>query len=237
MQALLDADLVAYRCAASAEGESEEVALLRVDKLMRQLLEETNADSYRAFLTGTSNFRKEIDPNYKANRTAPPPQWLQHCREFLVREWKAEVADHVEADDLLGISQTTAHSAGQDTCIVSLDKDLLMIPGTHYQWGISTPKWTKEAKWYDVSDLEGLRSFYISSLVGDKTDNIFGVDGLGKVKSSRILADLGTEQEMFDRCRELYSNDERFFRNLKLLWIFRRENDIFSAQERGLINE
>lgn len=235
MQALIDGDLVTFRCAASAEQEPLEIAVLRSDKLMRQLLEETQADSYRAFLTGTTNFRKEIDPLYKANRTQEPPRWLQQCREFLVTEWKAEVADNCEADDLLGIHQD---KLGGETVVVSLDKDLLMIPGKHYKWGISGTvngkTWTKEAEFLEVTPDDGLRSYFISTLVGDKSDNIIGVDGLGPVKAKRALEGIDTEQGMFDRCRSLYSDDSRFLKNLKLLWIWREENDIYTPERRGL---
>ena len=232
MQALIDGDLIAYRCAASAEGEEREIALLRTDKLMRQLLEETQADSFKAFLTGTTNFRKEIDPLYKANRTQPPPKWLQQCREYLVTEWKAEVADNCEADDLLGINQT------EETMIVSLDKDLLMIPGKHYRWGISGTvngkTWIKEAEFLEVTPDDGLRSYFVSTLVGDKSDNIIGVDGLGPVKAKRALEGEDTEQGMFDRCRSLYNDDCRFLRNLQLLWIWQEDNDIYTPERRGI---
>lgn len=232
MIALIDGDLVAYRCAASAENESLDIAISRADKLMRDLIEQTNAEKYRCFLTGLTNFRKQIDPEYKANRTQPRPRHLETLREFLIVEWKAEVQEDIEADDALGIAQC---ASSEQTAIVSLDKDLLQIPGLHYQWGIGTEKWSKDAKWYNVSDIIGLRSFYASSLIGDKSDNICGVDGLGKVKSSRLLADLVTEQEMFDACRKAYQDDERFIRNLKLLWILREEGDIYCPIKRGLM--
>jgi 5'-3' exonuclease len=121
-----------------------------------------------------------------------------------------------------------------------LDKDLLQIPGRHYQWeirGTSHGKqWTKEAAFYDVEELEGLRSFYVSSLVGDRSDNIFGVEGLGKVKAAKALQHCESEQELFDTCRTLYKDDTRFFKNLKLLWLLREYEDVFDPEKRGLIN-
>lgn len=239
MQALIDADLVAYRCAASAEGEPLEIAVLRTDKLMRQLIEETGSDAYRAFLTGTTNFRKEIDPSYKANRTQPSPKWLHDCKEFLVTEWKAEVADNCEADDLLGIAQCKS----EGTVICSLDKDLLMIPGKHYRWaidgtvvrdGIVISKWHKDAEFLEITPDVGLNNFYISTLVGDVSDNVVGVDKVGPVKAKKALEGIDTEQGMFDRCRSLYNDDKRFLQNLKLLWIWQQEEDIYTPERRGL---
>lgn len=231
MIALLDGDLLAFRAAASAEQDSVEVAIARMDKQLNDILNEVGADSYRVFLSGQSNFRKEIDPDYKANRKDHvEPQFLQQCKEFLIVEHKAELEETLEADDLLGINQT------EETIICSLDKDLLQVPGKHYQWEIGTAKWTKEAKFHDIEPLEGLRTFYGFSLIGDKSDNIIGVAGIGKVKAEKKLLFAENEQEMFDICRELYDDDERYFRNLKLLWVMREHGDIFDPVKKGLIN-
>ena len=119
---------MAYRCSASIkEGEDLEVALLRVDKLVRDILEQVQATEYLVFLSGSNNFRKKLNPEYKANRKDQvPPLYLQDCREFLVTEWKAKLSYGQEADDDLGVNQT------DDSIICSLDKDLRMIPGKHY---------------------------------------------------------------------------------------------------------
>ena len=233
MQALIDGDLVAYRCSASAEAEPVEIAKVRADKLMRQLLDDTKADSYRCFLSGGHNFRKDIDPNYKANRTQPRPIHLEDVREFLVLEWKAEVTDGIEADDAMGIAQD---KEGKETTIVSLDKDMLQVPGLHYRWGISGAGWVKDPQWLNISYEEGLLSFYISALVGDVSDNIRGAAGIGKAKAPRLLSGLHTEQEMYKVSLEMYNGDqERLNTNLKLLWIMRKEGDIFCPISRGLM--
>lgn len=233
MEALLDADLIAYRSAASAELEEEFIAIARCDENIRQILAETGATKYRGFLSGGMNFRKELDPQYKANRTQPKPRHLMACQAYLVEKWGIEITDGIEADDALGINQH------EDSVICSLDKDLLQIPGKHYQWQISGTvkgkQWIKEAKWYDVTYFDGLKTFYASSLIGDTSDNIVGVDGLGPKKSNAALANCGSEQQLFDTCRALYSNDERYFLNLKLLWVLRVEGGIFD--EKPLLDE
>ena len=60
MLALIDQDLLCYRCAASAEQDEFAIAVYRIDELLDNLLTKTNATSYRAFLTGPNNFRKKI---------------------------------------------------------------------------------------------------------------------------------------------------------------------------------
>ena len=84
MTALIDFDLVAYRSAASAENEEVGVAIHRMEELLDGILQKVQANSYKAFLTGSKNFRKEIYPEYKANRTAPKPKWLQECRAYAI---------------------------------------------------------------------------------------------------------------------------------------------------------
>lgn len=106
MIALIDGDLVAYRCAASANEEPLDVAIHRCDVLMRQLLLEVNAENYQCFLTGNTNFRKIINPEYKVHRNKQErPKWLEECKEFLLLEWSAKMSEYMEADDLIGIAQ------------------------------------------------------------------------------------------------------------------------------------
>ena len=215
---LIDGDIVVYRCAASCKEEDPlDVALFRVDKLMREILEMTDATKYRVFLTGSNNFRKIINPDYKANRKdTVPPVFLQDCREYLVTEWNAKISHGQEADDELGIYQDQK----EDTVICSLDKDLLMIPGQHFNW-------TKQ-QYGDVTyvtELEGSKHFWKQLLIGDKSDNIFGVDKIGPVKAGKLIDPLETDQDCLDAVLEKYNNDyKRFAMNASCLWIKRHED-------------
>ena len=210
--ALIDGDIVCFRCASSAENEPEEIAILRVDKLIRDILYLTEAETYEFFLSGSDNFRKQIYPEYKANRKDKPrPVHLEACREFCIREWNAVLANGCEADDLLGAKQT------DKSVICSIDKDLLQIPGRHFNF--------VKTEFYYISETQGLRSFYEQLLMGDRTDNVPGVDGIGKVKAHRLLEGCYTEQEMFDVCRSQYNNDDLLITYGKCLWIWHKDND------------
>lgn len=219
--ALIDSDIVAFRCAAVSENEPEDIAIVRTDKLMREILEATQADSYLAFLTGRGNFRKQINPDYKANRKdKEPPKHLQICREFLKQDWSAIVIDGYEADDALGINQTS------ESVICSIDKDLLQIPGKHYNF--------VKQEWLEVSELEGIRHFYKQMLIGDTSDNIKGIDKIGPVKAEKLLGSLEKEKDMFWVVSDLYSassepdGSERFWMNADCLWIWRKEGGCYS---------
>ena len=242
MEALIDMDLVCFRCAASAENDDLGIALYRANELFDQILEKTQTSSYRAFLTGTNNFRKKIYPEYKANRTAPKPRHLEDLRKWAVKEANAEVADDgLEADDMLGIVQHNAFvlkdvdMGGEDgylgdgvyfhkpeeTIICSLDKDLLQIPGKHFSWEINGKGWTRPDTFTEQSELEGLRLFYEQCIKGDRSDNIKGIEGMGEKKAKVLLADATTEKEMINIVRNAYGNDEEFLMNASCLWILR----------------
>lgn len=225
MKCLIDGDLVAFRCSAAAENDDEGIAKYYADRLIDDCITNTQSDSYELYLTGTTNFRNQIYPEYKANRLdVPRPRHLPYLRSYLV-ELGAVISDNCEADDLLGVAQCSQ----QGTVIASLDKDLLTIPGMHYSWEITGTskgvRWVKEAVLQEVDHISALRWFYTQCLTGDVADNIKGVAGIGKVKARNILAGLDTEQEFFDAVREAYDHDDAFILNARCLHIWHKLND------------
>jgi len=215
MRALIDGDIVVYRGAASAEKEEQWVALARADQMIQDILADTGATSYNVYLTGSGNFRREIAPSYKANRPDKRPAHWQAVREFLVTHHKAQICDGFEADDEMGVQQD---KETMTTVICSIDKDLLQIPGRHYNF---------VKKLHSVVDKDqGLKHLYLQCLIGDRSDNIIGVAGIGPVKAEQALAELLPE-EWYDKCRELYNDDERFHLNMKLLYIWQKPNDMW----------
>lgn len=222
--ALIDADLIAYRCAASAELEPLETVFSRIDYLLDTIMTESKATDFKMALSGDSNFRKSIYPEYKANRaTLVRPAWLVDAKQYLVSKYNAETQEDCEADDLLGVWQCV----GDDTIICSLDKDLHMIPGKHYSWEITGKNWIKPASLSHITSYEGCYNFYHQLITGDPTDNVKGVVGSGKVAAKNTLSDLISEQDMFNAVRELYGNDEEMLLNGQCLWIWRKQNDIW----------
>jgi 5'-3' exonuclease len=220
--ALLDGDICSYRAAASCEPtkikpglEQLEVAILRVDELVTRILYETSAEQYTLYIGGDNNFRYNVDPNYKANRRdKPKPTYLQDVRAYLVSNWSAKLVNDIEADDALGLDQTSM----EDTVICSIDKDLLMIPGKHYNF--------VNLEWNETTPLDGLKRFYQQLIQGDQSDNIMGFDGKARPKLPQFLEpvvrelwDCETEDEMYELVQGMYMDDERLYRNGQLLWI------------------
>lgn len=238
MIALIDQDLLCYRCAASAENDDLGIAIYRIDELLDNILNKTEATSYRAFLTSSSNFRKQIYPEYKANRTQPKPKHLRDLQVYSLEKLNAEYApDGLEADDALAINQKYLGVNIEETIICTLDKDLLQVPGHHFSWEINGKGWSRPDTFIEQSELEGLRLFYKQCLKGDTSDNVKGIEGLGEKKAAKILADCTSQQEMFNIVRDLYGNDEEFIMNASVLWILRSLDDNWKDRFDALIQE
>lgn len=218
---LLDGDIITFRAAFSAEEETEPyIACARASTMIDEILIATRADSYRMFLSGPNNFRYRVFPEYKANRLdAKRPKWEKDVKTYLELDWQGEWSQGCEADDLLGMNQTA------DTIICTIDKDLDMIPGMHYNF-------VKKVL-YNVTPEESIYNFYYQLLVGDTADGIKGVPGVGPVKAKRILGMCESEREMFEACREAYGNDEELEMNAACLWVWRKENDIWKWKTHG----
>lgn len=224
---LLDSDLVVYRCAAVTENQESSVACYQAGEMVKRILDETNASAYKCFLSGENNFRYLIYPEYKANRKdIPKPKHFQTIREYLVSHWGASVTDGHEADDALGVEQCRS----QNTAISSIDKDLLMIPGHHYNF--------VKKEWYFVDFLQSLHTFYAQCLLGDKTDNVPGYDGKFRSVFPKFFEEhvnniksFDDELDMYTYVRNVFDDDEIFHRNAKCLWIWRKENDVWNPPQ------
>lgn len=123
------------------------------------------------------------------------------------------MCDGYEADDALGMNQT------EGAVICSIDKDLLQIPGQHYNF--------VKGLWTEITELDGWFNFYVQLLVGDTSDNIPGCPGIGKVKAPRILAGCKTPFEMYQACVAEYDRKKtpNIELNAQLLYIWRKQDD------------
>ncbi len=192
---------------------------------MAELLEELvfidlSSDDCVGYLTGSNNFRYAIAKTqpYKGNRKdAARPIHLPRLREYLHTAWDFRVVNGQEADDAIGIHAT---SLRDKSVIVTIDKDLDMIPGYHYN-----P--VKKESYY-IDDKEAIKNFYRQILTGDKVDNIEGLRGIGPKKADKILAEAETELKMYEAVLKAYDNNqERVIENGQLLWIRRQEDELW----------
>lgn len=226
MKALLDADIIAYRVAAASEQDDVALAKARCTELVTNIVYfEANCDEFDGYLTGSNNFRKNIATikEYKGNRKQPKPKHLQALRDHLVK-MGCVVVDGQEADDAIGIA---AYAAEPDSyTIVSIDKDLLMLRGKHYNF-------VKKEFTY-VTEEEGIKAFYTQLLTGDRTDNIQGIPGIGPAKAAKALKGIEGEQALYEAVKQAYEAAEiadQLVENARLLWIRRKDNEVWNPPE------
>lgn len=200
----IDADIIVYQAGYVCDDEPVSYCLSTVKRIIQKVIDRTEADEHILFLTGKGNFREEVATiaPYKGNRKDnEKPKHFQAIRDYLVKTWDAQVIEGMEADDALGIEYYKTNKEDTIYVLASIDKDLDMIPCTHY-------KWKKGGEWeiYDVSELEGMRFFYTQLLTGDSTDNIAGLYKMtGKKASAKIKQPLEEMDEEIDMYNYVYS--------------------------------
>lgn len=216
MHALIDADILNYRIGFATNTEAESVAIRTMAGFLEDLLlfDLPDVQTWELHLTGKKNFRNDVAVTapYKGNRTADKPIHYHLLRNYLETAWGASVSDGIEADDVLAIRAT---ELGNNSIIVTLDKDLDQVVGWHYNF-------VKKIKYYVEKD-EGLLNFYKQFLVGDSVDNIIGAKGIGAKKAEKLLADK-SEIEMWNTVVEILGY-ERAMENAQLLYMLRTFDD------------
>ena len=197
MIALIDADVVLHRVGYTTDDDPEWVAKARCSEMLDGILEKTGATKFRLYLSDSrdNNWRRQLFPLYKENRVKQKrPVHYDFLKEYLISEWGARIALGQEADDALGIDQ------GDQTVICSIDKDLLQVPGLHYNF--------VKDEWIETNERDGIRRFYTQMLVGDTSDNIRGCRGIGPVKAEKALEGHETEVDLFDAVFRTYDKNE-----------------------------
>ncbi|MCB2154519.1 DNA polymerase I [bacterium] len=143
-------------------------------------------------------FRADVFPEYKANRPPQPPELTQQftvLRELLqiMNVPMYEISPY-EADDVIATLANWAVQNGGEACVVSVDKDLLQI----VQPGVTVLR--EHLKNIELLDEEGVlqkmgvRPSQIPDylgLLGDSSDNIPGVPGVGKKRATDLLTEFG----------------------------------------------
>jgi len=218
MIALIDSDILIYRVGSVTNDEEESYATRRLQSFLDNLLtyELPDVFEYELYLTGRNNFRIDIAKTapYKGNRKSEKPKHYQALRDYLVAKWDAVVVEGMEADDMLAIRQ---EEEGDNSVIVTLDKDLDQCVGWHYNFVKKDLYYTKEEQCRLL--------FFCQFLEGDRIDNIIGVRGIGKVKAKALLQDL-TEEEQWSVVVDKLGM-ERAVENGHLLYMLRSKDDSF----------
>jgi len=204
---LIDADIMIYKTASSTEvpinWEGDFWTLhcdfAQTKKLISDqihaLVDKVKADSVLLCFSHHENFRKLLNPEYKLNRKkVRKPMCLNPAKEYCKEEFKWLEKPWLEADDVMGILATK--DSETRFVISSEDKDLLTIPGFH--WDAEN-----EVVWEQTKDAADY-TFYKQILTGDSTDNYSGCPGIGPKKAEAQLQNLKTEVELWNAVRSCF---------------------------------
>ena len=188
--ALVDADILAYQAAASAEkpvdwGDGlwtlhcfEQDAVAAFEASLERIKEKTQASKLVLAFSDKANWRKTVLPTYKSNRVGVrKPMLLSFLKTHAEAKYDCRQIPTLEGDDILGLTMTG--SPDQPYIVCSLDKDLKTIPGEHYNFG--------RDQLFSVSEDQADYWHYFQTLTGDTTDGYPGCPGCGPKTAEKIL--------------------------------------------------
>ena len=223
---------------------------------------ESLAKSYKAgtiivCADGGSSYRKEIFPEYKANRKERfADQTEQEAKEFEM--FMAEFQDTltlikekypvfhfrgVEADD---IAAYITQSINYDECwLISSDKDWdLLISDKVSRFSTVTRKETTVHNWDEHYDFEIEDYITFKCLTGDKGDNVPGVPGVGPKRAVQLMEQYGTVFDIYDACpidgrykyiQAVNENAEQLLMNVELMDLVTYCEDAIGEENKEVI--
>lgn len=216
--ALIDADSILYAIALSSElkspgtghgGEDEffqvkdgEECYREVVRRLEAMVQEVGAEDALICLTPPGkSFRYHLLDSYKANRATFRRPGILVALQALVAQrkpFRTLAVRGLEADDVCGITQGVLQNANmREPVIVSIDKDMLQIPGLNYSW-LSAARNGTVGQLNEVSEFDGDRMHLYQTLCGDAVDNYTGCPGIGPKKADKILDNCVNSQGVLD---------------------------------------
>ena len=156
--------------------------------------------------------RREIYPEYKAGRKAAPDDFYEQIPilyELLdAFGWPLYELDDYEADDILGAFSREATTKGIETCLLTSDLDALQLVGPMVKV-YALKNGLSNLEEFDVEHFEtkygiGVEQFLdLKSLMGDSSDNLPGVNGIGQKTGIQLLQQFGTLDNIYEHLDEV----------------------------------
>nr|WP_267510579.1 DNA polymerase I [Borreliella bavariensis] len=195
-----------------------------------------------AFDSEIPTFRKQKYPNYKATRDAPPNDLISQIGWIKEGLLKAKIPifeiEGYEADDILASFAKKAEKNNYLTYIISPDKDLLQTMSEYIKiLKIENNNFVEMNNEYVIKKF-GINSFQIKdylAIVGDRSDNIPGIKGIGSKGAANLLRE-------FKTLKGIYSNLELINKKHQEILIKEKEKaflsyDLVSLEENLQIPE
>ena len=204
---LIDGDVLAYQSAFIAQANIQwegdlwtthsDLALAKnwVIERLEMFKEKTGADAFVIAISDKNNFRRKLNPLYKANRRSKfAPIGLSPMRDWMAEEYGTVIYPNLEADDTIAIMATDL-TPDEERIIVSIDKDFKSVPCTFYDFN--------RDEIHDVSVEDANKYHLMQTMAGDPVDGYKGIPGVGVVKAMRLLDNNGTN---WDTVLKAYSD-------------------------------
>jgi DNA polymerase I len=237
---LVDGFNLAYRCffavpeLTRADGFPTNAVHGWVKSLWRLSDQEKPAATLVFFDLGGAQDRLALHPEYKAQREAMPAALVAQlpCIKAVTRAMGLVgiEKDGVESDDLLASQAVHLAVEGHEVVIVSSDKDFAQIVGDHITIMLPPPSANPKLGWRSM-DAAGVREKFgvppakipdFLALVGDSSDNIPGIEGVGPKTAARWLEHFGSVEGVIAHAGEL--KPERFQESVRALADLVRRN-------------
>lgn len=170
-------------------------------KMMDTLLMGPYDNILVAFDAGKETFRHKDLPSYKGGRSPMPDEFrmqIPYIKEYLK---KMNILSYelplYEADDIIGTMTKKANEAGFHVDIYSSDKDLLQLISDNTtvhltKKGMSELEDYTPAFFHEKYNLEYTQMVDLKALMGDASDNLKGINGVGEKTAIKLLNDYGT---------------------------------------------
>ncbi len=203
---LIDADVLAFEAAVVAEESIEwkdemwtvhadmALAKARVVNRVEEFKDLMKTNKVIMCLTDRANFRRVLNPYYKANRSKSRlPIILRQVKQWIIDELHGEMWPNLEADDVISILATDKEM-DEETIIISIDKDFKTVPGIFYDYN--------RGEYHQPSEEEADNYHLVQAIAGDHTDGYSGVPGIGVTRAQRLLEKDGYTWETVAKCYE-----------------------------------
>ena len=175
-----------------------------INMLQKVVKDEKPAYLVVTFDSKEKTFRHEMYADYKANREAPPEDLAKQFPYFepLVQAFNIHSVrvPGYEADDIMGTLAKKGAEEGLQVVIVSGDKDMMQLIGPDIRM-LDTMK----NKWFDIEGVEekfGVppdQVIEVMGLMGDSSDHIPGVKGVGPKTATELIRKFGSIEELYER--------------------------------------
>lgn len=215
---IIDAYSIIYKCfygvrpMHSPKGVSTNAIFGFLNIILKLIEQEKPNYLYAAFDKGHKNFRHEKYSEYKAGRQSMPEELreqLPYIDELLdAANIISLKVDNYEADDIIGSVSEIADSKGIDTVVITGDRDSFQLVSEHTKIlyskrGISDIEVIDEAYIMDKYSLTPKQMIDLKALMGDKSDNIPGVKGVGEKTALGLLEKYKTLEGVYENIDEV----------------------------------